>query len=172
MPDVCRYCCKSPKLSGDNFPAIRRSERRAAIFIASVALARSLTSLSSGDEVPHIFTRKSRLQPGEFWITSAKRLLHQYLPIADLSRCSKMHPRRHLRLLDDLVGAREQRCRHFAPECLRGLKVDNELILGRLLHRQLARLAAFQNTIHIMCGTAVLLRDIGAIAHEAAIINK
>ena len=28
--------------------------------------------------VPHIFTRKSRLQPGEFLITSAKRLLQQY----------------------------------------------------------------------------------------------
>jgi hypothetical protein len=37
-------------------------------------------SLSSGDEVPHIFTRKSRLQPGEFLITSAKRLLQQNLP--------------------------------------------------------------------------------------------
>ena len=32
-------------------------------------------SLSSGDEVPHIFTRKSRLQPGEFLISSAKGLL-------------------------------------------------------------------------------------------------
>jgi hypothetical protein len=40
-------------------------------------------SLSSGDEVPHIFTRKSRLQPGEFLISSAKRLLQQYLPEAD-----------------------------------------------------------------------------------------
>jgi hypothetical protein len=28
-----------------------------------------------GDEVPHIFTRRSRLKPGEFLITSAKRLL-------------------------------------------------------------------------------------------------
>src|SRR5262245_18312904 len=73
-----RYCCKSPKLSGDNFPAIRRSDRRAAIFIASAALARSLTSLSSGDEVPHIFTRKSRLQPGEFWSSVQKRVLQQY----------------------------------------------------------------------------------------------
>ena len=34
-------------------------------------------SLSSGDEVPHIFTRKSRLRPKEFLITSAKRLLQQ-----------------------------------------------------------------------------------------------
>jgi hypothetical protein len=39
-------------------------------------------SLSSGDEVPHIFTRKSRIRPGQFLITSAKRLLQQYLPLA------------------------------------------------------------------------------------------
>jgi hypothetical protein len=43
-------------------------------------------SLSSGDEVPHIFTRKSRLQPGEFLITSAKRLLQQYRREADMPR--------------------------------------------------------------------------------------
>src|SRR5262245_24507652 len=77
------FCCKSPKLSGDNFPAIRRSNPRAPIFVASAALARSLTSLSSGDEVPHIFTRKSRLQPGEFWSSVQKRVLQQYLPGPD-----------------------------------------------------------------------------------------
>jgi hypothetical protein len=36
-------------------------------------------SLSSGDEVPHIFTPKSRLRPGEFFITRAKRVL-QHIP--------------------------------------------------------------------------------------------
>src|SRR5215470_13346826 len=56
--DECRFCCKSPKLRGDNFPAIRRSNRRAPIFVASAALARSLTSLSSGHEVPpHLYTK-------------------------------------------------------------------------------------------------------------------
>jgi hypothetical protein len=39
-----------------------------------------VVSLPSGDEVPHIFTRKSRLQPREFLISSAKRLLQQYRP--------------------------------------------------------------------------------------------
>src|SRR6266487_432094 len=77
-------CCKSPKLPGDNFPAIRRSDRRPPICVASITLPRSPVSLSSGDEVPHIFTRKSRLQPGEFLISSAKRLLQQYLPFADM----------------------------------------------------------------------------------------
>jgi len=40
-------------------------------------------SLPSGDEVPHIFTRKSRVQPREFLISGAKRLLQQYRPVAD-----------------------------------------------------------------------------------------
>src|SRR5262249_3486379 len=81
-------CCKSPKLAGGNFPARGRLNQRTPICIASIALARPLASLSAGDEVPHIFTRKSCLQPGEFLITSTKRLLQQYLPTADLSKCS------------------------------------------------------------------------------------
>jgi hypothetical protein len=44
-------------------------------------------SLSSGDEVPHIFTRKSRLQPKEFLINSAKRLLQQNRHEAGQSLC-------------------------------------------------------------------------------------
>src|SRR5215831_11957459 len=84
-----RYCCKSPKLPGDNFPVVRRFDRRPPIYVISIALPRSPVSLSSGDEAPHIFTRKSRRQPGEFLITSAERLLQQYLPEAAVSRCSE-----------------------------------------------------------------------------------
>jgi hypothetical protein len=39
---------------------------------------------SSGDEVPHIFTRKSRVQPKEILIISAKRLFQQYRSKADM----------------------------------------------------------------------------------------
>src|SRR6516164_9156733 len=87
----------------------------------SIALPRSSASLSSGDEVPHIFTRKSRLKPGKFSIVSAKGLLQQYLPIPDLSRCSKR--RADERLLDDLVGGGEQRVRHRKAERLGGLRL-------------------------------------------------
>src|SRR6476659_7499566 len=84
-----RYCCKSPKLRGANFSAVKKSDRRPPFDVASITLPRSPASLSSGDEVPHIFTRNSRVQPKEILMTSAKRLLQQNLPGGDLSRCSK-----------------------------------------------------------------------------------
>src|SRR6516225_9336562 len=87
--ESCRYCCKSPKLPGANFPAVKKSDRRPLIRVPSIALPRSSASLSLGDEVPHIFARKSRLKPRKFLIISAKRLLQQNLPKGDLSRCSK-----------------------------------------------------------------------------------
>src|ERR1700738_2016613 len=80
---MCRFCGKSQKLPGDSFHAIGQSDRRPPICVDSITLPRSPVSLSSGDEVPHIFTRKSHLRPGEFLITSAKRLLQQNLPQPD-----------------------------------------------------------------------------------------
>jgi hypothetical protein len=50
-------------------------------------------SLSSGDEAPHVFTRKSRLRPGKFLITGAKRVLQQNLPLAGKVRCSILRRR-------------------------------------------------------------------------------
>jgi hypothetical protein len=83
MVGIGRYCCKSRKSPGDNFPAKGRRDRRPSISVLSIALPRSPVSLRSGDKVPHIFTRMSRLQPRDFLISSAKRLLQQYRPVAD-----------------------------------------------------------------------------------------
>ena len=80
---IGRYCCKSRKSPGDNFPTKGRRHRRPSISVLSIALRRSPVSLPSGDEVPHIFTWKARLRPREFLISSAKRLLQQYRPGAD-----------------------------------------------------------------------------------------
>jgi hypothetical protein len=41
-------------------------------------------SLSPGDEVPQMFTRKPRLQLEKFAINGAKRLLQHNLPIGDI----------------------------------------------------------------------------------------
>ena len=80
-----RFCCKTPKLSCDEFPGKARSNPRSSIDMAPSSLAKSPVSSSPCDEVPHIFTRKSRLQPGKFLITSAKRVLQQNRPIPDLA---------------------------------------------------------------------------------------
>ena len=50
--------------------------------VASVSFARA-------DEVPHIFTRNARLQPAEFLIIGAKRLLQHNLPRATIRTRSK-----------------------------------------------------------------------------------
>src|SRR5262245_30809366 len=80
----CRYCCKSPKLPGANFPAVKKSDQRPPIDVASITLPGSPASFSSDDEVPHIFTWKSPVQPKEILIASAKRLLQQNLQAADI----------------------------------------------------------------------------------------
>src|SRR6516165_7074077 len=76
------YKTKGP---GANFSAVKKSDRRPPVDAASITLPRSSVSLSSGDEVPHIFTRKSRVQPKEILITSAKGLLQQHRPQAVIS---------------------------------------------------------------------------------------
>jgi hypothetical protein len=118
-----KYCCKSPKLPCDNFPAIGRSDQRPPICMASITLPGSPVSLSSGDEVPHIFTRKSRLQPGEFWITSAQRLLQQICQEPTLGYATR---RPHPRARGELDGSQAQstlqviaEMAHRAPETRR-----------------------------------------------------
>ena len=86
---VCgRLCCKSLKTPGDKFPARSRNKPRSLIDVASGSLPKSPVSLSPGDEVPHMFTRKPRLQLEKFAINGAKRLLQHNLPGTDIPRVS------------------------------------------------------------------------------------
>src|SRR6478672_4301364 len=79
LPAMCRYCCKSPKLPGANFLAVKKKDRRPSIDVAPITLPRSPASLSSGNEVPQsrVYSQKN------FLIKSAKRLLQQNLPGPD-----------------------------------------------------------------------------------------
>jgi hypothetical protein len=56
--------------------------------MASGLLPKSPVSSSLCDEAPHIFIPKSHLEPREFLISSAKRLLQHNLPEADMSHIS------------------------------------------------------------------------------------
>src|SRR6478609_3409756 len=79
-----RLCCKSRKLQGSDCFAKTRNGKQSTIRIISIALPKSPVSFARGDEVPHIFTRKPRLQPTEFLIIGAKRLLQHNLPLSTI----------------------------------------------------------------------------------------
>src|SRR5262245_5577873 len=69
--------------------------------------------------------------------------------------------------LDHLVGTREQRWRHFEAERLGSLEVDGQLVLGRLLHRQVGRPRAFEDSIYILSHATELIVPVEAVGNEA-----
>jgi hypothetical protein len=71
-------------------------------------------------------------------------------------------------LLDHLVGAREQYPGHCQAKRLRSLEIDDQLELGRVLHRHVGRLLALEDAAHRLADLAVQSREAGPIAHQAA----
>jgi hypothetical protein len=59
-------------------------------------------------------------------------------------------------LLDDLVGSQQNRLRDGQPDDLRGLEVDDQLELCRLLDRQISRLRALQDPVHLVSSAAII----------------
>src|SRR5262245_34538190 len=73
--------------------------------------------------------------------------------------------------LDHLVGASEHRCWHFKAERLRGLVVDEELVFGRRLHRQIGRLLTPEDAIDVVSSTPELVGQIRPVGDQAAADN-
>jgi len=59
--------------------------------------------------------------------------------------------------LDHLVGAGKKRWRHREAERLRGLEIDYQVVFGRRLHRQVARLLALEDAVNVTCRATVWL---------------
>src|SRR5215510_10815709 len=69
---------------------------------------------------------------------------------------------------DHLVGAREQRDRHFEAKRLCGLEVDDQLELVGELHRQIRRTFAFQHAVHITCCAPIEVKIVHAVGGKPA----
>src|SRR5215510_3555876 len=66
-------------------------------------------------------------------------------------------------LFDHLVSAREQCRRQVEAECLCSFQINNQLVFGRRLHREIGRLLAVEDAIDIAGRTSLLVDEIGTI---------
>src|SRR5262249_50439192 len=71
----------------------------------------------------------------------------------------------------DLIRSQQQRRRGSEAESLRGLDVDDQLILGGLLHGYIGGLGTFQNLVHEACRSAEQVRIARRIGHEPTCLH-
>src|SRR5262249_41505232 len=96
--------------------------------------------------------------------------LHGLLFLASRSRIESdaAHGCADSDLFDHLVGTRQQCRGNFESERLRGLQVDDELELRRLLHRQVTGLLALENARRVDAAEAKRVRKDRSVTHETA----
>src|SRR6516165_4349426 len=76
------------------------------------------------------------------------------------------------RLFDHLGGAQHYRWGYGKAERLGGLEVQDHLELGRKLHREIARLRAAQDAIHIGGGATPDVYLVGSVGKQTAVSGK
>src|SRR5262245_59553590 len=82
---------------------------------------------------------------------------------------SALGQKRTSRLLDDLIGGGEQRLRNGQTERLCGLEIDNQLVLGRRLHRHIGWLLALEDAIDIPRGPPDCIVWIRSVRDQATV---
>src|SRR5262245_6696471 len=87
--------------------------------------------------------------------------IRRFVPKADSCTAAKFS-------LDHFVGPRLEKPRHLEPESLRSLEIDDQLELRRLLHRQISRLRAIENSIYILGRAAKMIIPVEAVGYQAA----
>src|SRR5215831_11406478 len=80
--------------------------------------------------------------------------------------------RHNQQLFDDLGGAQQNRWGYGKAECLGGLAVQDHLKFCRELHREIARLLAAQDAIHIGGGTTVVVSRVESVGEQTAVSDK
>src|SRR4029078_8568068 len=68
--------------------------------------------------------------------------------------------------LDHLVGAYEQRCRHFESKCFRSLKIYRRLVFGWRLDRKVGLMGSAEDAVDIGCRLPEHLDEVYSIGHE------
>src|SRR5262245_46470944 len=86
-----------------------------------------------------------------------------FVPIGDLSRCSKLS-----QLFDHLVGDLLKMQRHVNTKCLGGLDIDHQLELRGLLDRQIDGLLTLENPTGVDSIQTMRIRKTASVAYQAA----
>src|SRR5215510_1065338 len=73
------------------------------------------------------------------------------------------------RSFDHLVGAREQCLGHGEAERLRGLEVNYQFVLGRILHWQISRSLALKDAVDITSRAPVQVGIVGPVGDQASV---
>ena len=71
-------------------------------------------------------------------------------------------------LFDHLIGAGEQCWGNVKADCLGGFQVNDEIELGSLLDREVARFFALEDAAGIDAGLAIRIEEARPVAHQPA----
>jgi hypothetical protein len=88
MSQMCRFCCKSRKSSDPkNLAKVDLSTSSAAVLLFNSTTG-SLVDFGCNDMVPHVAARKTHQRLYKVSFVPPKKILQQYLPIADMPEWS------------------------------------------------------------------------------------